>query len=68
LDQVLGLILLAGYIAAVIALAAGITWGVIRIFPTERSPKKDDKSAKPEANGSGQGQGRLFRRSKRGGS
>ena len=53
---------------AIVALAAGITWAVIRIFPTQRNPKKDekgDKPAKAEANGSGEGQGRLFRRSKR---
>lgn len=68
MEQVLGLVFLAGYIAAVIGLAAGITWGVIRIFPTERNPKKDDKPAKPDSNGSSEGQGRLFRRSKRGSS
>jgi hypothetical protein len=65
LDQLLGLVFLAGYIVFVIALAAGITWAVIRIFPTERNPKKSEKPAKAEANGSGEGQGRLFRRSKR---
>jgi hypothetical protein len=65
LDQVLGIVFLAVYIVAIVALAAGITWGVIRIFPTERNPKKDEKPAKAEANGGGEGQGRLFRRSKR---
>ena len=67
MDQALGLVFLAGYIVLVISLAAAITWGVIRIFPTERNPrKKDDKPEKPPANGSsGEGQGRLFRRSKR---
>jgi hypothetical protein len=65
MDQVLGLVFLAGYIVAIVGLAAGITWAVIRIFPTERNPKKDEKPAKAEVNGSGEGQGRLFRRSKR---
>jgi hypothetical protein len=67
-DQVLGLVFLAGYIALVISLAAAITYAVIKIFPTERNPKKrDDKPEKrPAANGaSGEPQGRLFRRSKR---
>jgi H+/gluconate symporter-like permease len=71
LDDLLGLVYLAGYIVAIIALAAGITWAVIKIFPTQRSPKKDEKDEKPakaDANGSGEGQGRLFRRSKRGSS
>jgi hypothetical protein len=71
LEQVLGLIALAGYIAGVVGLAAGITYVVIRIFPTERTPKKDgdDKPAEPgkkQRSSSGeQGQGSLFRRSKR---
>jgi hypothetical protein len=67
LDQLLGLILLAVYIAAVVGLASGITYVVIRIFPTERTPKKP-KPEKPEApSGDGtSGAGRLFRRAKRG--
>ncbi|MGI8480191.1 MAG: hypothetical protein ACR2M2_10135 [Gaiellaceae bacterium] len=66
MDKALGLLLLAGYILAIVALAAGITYTVIRIFPTERNPKKPDKPDKPDANGDGEGQGRLFRRAKRG--
>ncbi len=67
MDKALGLLLLAGYILAIVTLAAAITWAVIKIFPTERNPRKDDKSAdKPAANGDGAGQGRLFRRAKRG--
>jgi hypothetical protein len=72
LDAALGLLLLAAYIVGIVGLAAGITYGVIRIFPTERKPKGDDedkpKPAKAEtspANG-GTGAGSLFRRSKRG--
>jgi hypothetical protein len=66
LDEALGLLLLAAYIVGVIALAAGVTYAVIRIFPTERNPKKDDKEEKPGGNGGGEGSGSLFRRSKRG--
>ena len=62
-DTALGLLALAGYILAIVGLAAVITYTVIRIFPTERNPKKPDK---PDANGSGESGGRLFRRAKRG--
>jgi hypothetical protein len=65
LDEALGLLLLAAYIVGVVALAAGITYAVIRIFPTERNPKKGDGDEKPAANGGAEGSGRLFRRSKR---
>jgi hypothetical protein len=64
LDDALGLLLLVVYITGIVGLAAGITWAVIKIFPTERNPKKPDKddSAPPS---SPDGAGRLFRRSKR---
>jgi hypothetical protein len=70
LDAALGVLLLAVYIVGIVSLAAGITYGVIRIFPTERKPKGDEPPAKPAnetspANG-GTGAGSLFRRSKRG--
>jgi hypothetical protein len=65
LDEALGLLLLAGYIVGVVALAAGITYAVIRIFPTERNPNKGDKPDKPSENGDSSATGRLFRRSKR---
>lgn len=70
MDAALGLLLLAVYIIGIVSLAAAITFGVIRIFPTERNPKKADaeKPGKAEtspANG-GTGGGSLFRRSKRG--
>jgi len=61
LDEVLGLLLLAGYITAVVALASAITFAVIRIFPTERNPKKPDKPSSGDDTSSGS----LFRRSKR---
>jgi hypothetical protein len=66
LDQVLGLLLLAGYIAAIVTLAASMTYAVIRIFPTERNPKKPDKPDAPEGNGGSTPAGSLFRRAKRG--
>jgi hypothetical protein len=62
LDAALGLLLLAVYIVAIVGLAAGVTYAVIRIFPTERTPKKPDK---PQAPTGGDGAGSLFRRSKR---
>jgi hypothetical protein len=76
LDDVLGLIALAGYIVGIVGLAAGITYVVIKIFPTERTPKKDGdaKPAEPEkkerapsgeAGGGKPAEGSLFRRSKR---
>ena len=75
LDDVLGLIALAGYIAAIVGLAGGVTYVVIKIFPTERTPKKAESDTKPEqekdqpSSGSSsieQAAGSLFRRSKRG--
>jgi hypothetical protein len=73
LDDVIGLLFLAVYIVGIVGLAAGITFGVIRIFPTERNPKKKDGTEtpeKPSANSGGEssGRGTLFRRSKRGSS
>ena len=69
LEDVLGLLALAGYIAGVVALAAGVTWTVIKIFPTERKPKDGEEQVrqeKPSRNGGTEPeQGRLFRRSKR---
>jgi hypothetical protein len=71
LDDVLGLIALAGYIAGIVGLAAGITYVVIKIFPTERTPKKDgdekpaESETKERASSGEAGQGSLFRRSKR---
>jgi hypothetical protein len=65
-DEALGLLFLAVYIVGVVALAAGVTYAVIRIFPTERNPKKDDGPEKPSSNGDSSASGSLFRRSKRG--
>jgi hypothetical protein len=66
LDDVLGLLLLAVYITAILAISAGVTYAVIRIFPTERNPKKPDKPDTPSSGNGAEGAGRLFRRAKRG--
>jgi hypothetical protein len=70
LSDVLGILLLVVYIAAIVGLAAVITLAVIKIFPTERNTKKPDKPDKPEDGGSPKrgeesAAGSLFRRSKR---
>jgi cytoskeletal protein RodZ len=71
LDEVLGVLALAGYIVAIVGLAAAITWVVIKIFPTERNPKKPDadekpaSESKPSDKSAESGGGALFRRSKR---
>ena len=67
MSDALGLLLLVVYIAVIVGLAAAITFAVIKIFPTERNPKKPDK---PDDDGSPKrGEestaGTLFRRSKR---
>ena len=66
MEDILGLALLVVYIVGIVGLAAGITWAVIKIFPTERKPKNPDKqeSAHPPSDTDGGG-GKLFRRSKR---
>jgi hypothetical protein len=66
LDDALGLLLLAVYITAILAISAGVTYAVIRIFPTERNPKKPDKPDTPSSGNGAEGAGRLFRRAKRG--
>jgi len=67
LDQLLGLLLLAGFIVAIVGLAAAVTFGVVKIFPTERTPKKPDKPEVPSGDGTVAGAaGRLFRKAKRG--
>jgi hypothetical protein len=44
MDTVLGLFVMAIWIVGVIALAAGVTWAVIRVSPGERSGKKPDEA------------------------
>jgi hypothetical protein len=66
LDATLGLLLLVVYIVSILVISAAITYAVVRIFPTERNPKKPDK---PDSESSTRGEesaaGRLFRRAKR---
>jgi hypothetical protein len=66
LEDALGILLLAVYIVAIIGLAAAVTFAVVKIFPTERSPKKPDKPETPQSGDGAEGAGRLFRKAKRG--
>jgi hypothetical protein len=68
LDELLGLLFLGVYIVAIVGLAAGITYAVIKIFPTERNPSKPEKPEKQETSSNGDAAptaGSLFRRSKK---
>jgi hypothetical protein len=66
LEKLLGLVLLAAYITIIVGLAAAVTYAVIRIFPTQRTPSKpDDSDPASSSRGSESLQGRLFRRAKR---
>jgi hypothetical protein len=65
LEKVLGLLLLAVYITVIVGLAAAVTFAVIKVFPTERTPSKPDGSDPPAPNRGLESAGRLFRRAKR---
>jgi hypothetical protein len=66
LEKLLGLLLLAVYITVIVSLAAAVTFAVIKIFPTKRTPSKPDGSDPPASNrGLEAAAGRLFRRAKR---
>jgi hypothetical protein len=65
LDALLGLLLLAVYVVAIVALAGAVTYGAIRIFPT-RDYSKDKDDGKPPPSDGDAPVGRLFRRAKRG--
>ena len=41
METVLGLLGLLAYVVAVIAVAAGVTWLVVRLFPTKEKKKAD---------------------------
>jgi hypothetical protein len=60
--------MLAVYIVVIVGLAAGVTYAVVKIFPTKDRPDKPDKPDKPEASsdGASTAAGRLFRKAKRG--
>jgi hypothetical protein len=62
LDRILGLLLLAVYVAAIVGLSAGVTFLVVKLFPVKSKPTKPDA---PSEDGDGPA-GRLFRRAKRG--
>ncbi|MGH3065736.1 MAG: hypothetical protein ACRDOF_05475 [Gaiellaceae bacterium] len=66
MDDVLGLLLLAVYIVGILAISCAITFAVVKIFPTERNPKKPDKPDAPSGGDGVEGAGRLFRKAKRG--
>ena len=38
MDEILGLFLLVVYALSVVALATGVTWLVVKLFPTKRKP------------------------------
>jgi hypothetical protein len=45
MDTVLGLLGLAVYIVAIISLAAGVTWLVVKLSPSKSQKQADAKSA-----------------------
>jgi hypothetical protein len=47
MDTILGLLGMAVWIAAVIALAAGVTFAVIKLSPGERSGNRSEEPANP---------------------
>jgi hypothetical protein len=66
LEKILGVLLLAVYIIGIVGLAAAITYAVVRIFPTQRTPSKPDEPNGPSSSrGQESAAGRLFRRAKR---
>jgi hypothetical protein len=66
LEKILGVLLLVVYIAAIVGLAAAITYAVVRIFPTQRTPSKPDEPGSPSPpRGEESLGGKLFRRAKR---
>jgi hypothetical protein len=66
LEKFLGVLLLVVYIAAIVGLAAAITYAVVRIFPTQRTPSKPDEPGSPSPpRGEESLGGKLFRRAKR---
>jgi hypothetical protein len=66
LEKILGVLLLVIYIAAIVGLAAAITYAVVRIFPTQRTPSKPDEPSSPSPpRGEESLGGKLFRRAKR---
>ena len=66
MDDALGLLLLVVYIVGILAISAGITWAVVKIFPTERKPRHPDSTDEGSSKrGEESAGGSLFRRAKR---
>ncbi len=42
MDTVLGLLGIVLWIVSIIAVASAVTWVVVKIFPAEKPPKKDE--------------------------
>ncbi|HXG76103.1 MAG TPA: hypothetical protein VNJ53_06005 [Gaiellaceae bacterium] len=66
MDQLLGVLLLGAYVLGVVGTAAAVTYAVIKIFPTERTPKKPSEPGTGEEPRDGEPRGRLYRRARRG--
>ncbi len=49
MDTVLGLILLTVYMAAIISLAAAVTWGVVKISPSKSQKQLEARQQAKEA-------------------
>jgi hypothetical protein len=47
LENVLGLIGMVVFIVATIGLAAGVTWAIVKISPSQRAPKDAADGSKP---------------------
>jgi hypothetical protein len=45
MDNVLGVLGLIFYVVAVVSVAAGVTWMVVKLFPTQEKKKKADAPA-----------------------
>ena len=45
MEDVLGLLGLVVYVVGVISMAAGVTWLVVKLFPTQEKKKKADATA-----------------------
>jgi hypothetical protein len=45
MDNVLGLLGLILYVVAVVSVAAGVTWVVVKLFPTQEKKKADAKAS-----------------------
>ena len=45
METFLGLLGVAGYIVGVIALAAAVTWAVVKISPSKDTPKQPEQPA-----------------------